>query len=451
MGLAPLAFSGLSAYSADFQTILKRAKDIASIPLTRLQNESADLLQRKGLLDGLGISAGNVARSLEGLGKVGAGRALAAASSNTSVVSVRNTGATTPGIFTINEISQLAKAASETTLTGYASSTATPVSSTGTVKLILGSQQYTITLDPGENNLAGLRNRINALGARVTASILTTGTGETPNYLTLNAVSSGATTLRLVDDPDGAAADLLTMDNQGQDALFRVNGAPVARTSNVVNNVVAGLTFTLQAPTSSAVTLSLATERRQIATAIESFVAAYNTLVGDVGLQVGETAGLLSGNPIVYQIQESLRQTAGYRASEGTVRSLIDLGVSFDQTGVAFFDAAAFDALPEEKISGALDFLGSATTGFGALAAKFRQFSDPVSGLVRLEQSGYQAEQARLQRQIALLTDRINTQQRALTEKLQLADALLGRLESQQRVLEASIQSVQLALFGKKT
>lgn len=39
MGLTPLAFTGISSFSQDFQTILKRAVDIAALPAKMLLGE----------------------------------------------------------------------------------------------------------------------------------------------------------------------------------------------------------------------------------------------------------------------------------------------------------------------------------------------------------------------------------------------------------------------------
>jgi hypothetical protein len=68
------------------------------------------------------------------------------------------------------------------------------------MQLVVGSATSTFTL--ANNNLVSLRDKINSLGAGVTASILTTSDG---NYLTISANATGATTLQLIDDPVTAA------------------------------------------------------------------------------------------------------------------------------------------------------------------------------------------------------------------------------------------------------
>ena len=255
MSFAPLTITGVSQFSADFQTILNRAVKIAQIPITLLQNKDSDLLQQKTLLSGLSGSAGALATSLKSLGTIASYQALAAVSSQPAVVSATSAGATSPAAYTIDSITSLATAASERSVAGYADSAATAVSANGTVKLAVGAQNYQFTLT--NNSLVGLRDKINSLAAGVTASILTTGTG---NYLSVSANAAGATTLTLTDDPDGAAAALLTATNQGSDAAFKLNGIDITQKTNLVNSVIPGVTFQLLATSATPVTISLRTD-----------------------------------------------------------------------------------------------------------------------------------------------------------------------------------------------
>ena len=231
MPFTPLTFTGVSAYSDDLNTVLKRAVSIASLPLTRLQNDDADLLSKKTALGSLTSSVASLASSLTSLGTVANNKALTATSSDSTKVSVAYSGATTAATYTISEITSVASSASEVSTLGYADTTTSPVSvagtTPGTFKLYIGTQDYTFTLAPADNNLTGLRDKINSLNAGVSASVLTTGTGLTPNYLSLTANDSGSTTLRLVDDPGGAPVDLLTSAHQGSNANFKLNGVPV--------------------------------------------------------------------------------------------------------------------------------------------------------------------------------------------------------------------------------
>ena len=181
-----------SASTRDLQSILNRAVQIAQIPMTRLQNRDSTVLQQKSSLVSLQSDLAALASSMQSLGKLAANQALSATSSNPDVVTVASTGATSAATYAINSFTSPAAAASETSLSSYADSSSTPVSSNGSMDLVVGSKTYNFTL--ATNNLVTLRDTINSLNAGVTASILTTSGG---NYLSISANSTGAATLHL--------------------------------------------------------------------------------------------------------------------------------------------------------------------------------------------------------------------------------------------------------------
>jgi flagellar hook-associated protein 2 len=438
VSLSPLTFTGVSQFSSDLQTILDRAVQIAQIPVKALQNKDADVLQQKALLGGLNSAVSDLAGSLVSLGTTASNRALGATSSNPAAAAVAVTGAKTPASYTINSITSAATAASERTVASFADSSATPVSATGTMTLAVGAQSYTFTLT--NNNLVALRDQINSLGAHVTASILTTSVG---NYLSVAADSTGRTNLQLFDDHAGANTNLLTNTGQGTNAVFQLNGIDISQPGNVVNNVIPGVTFTVAASSAAPVTLSLASDRGQLSSALEDFVTKYNSL------QTQLKPGVLSGDTAVMQLQNVLRQIISYRTSSGSVKTLADLGIEFNSTGQASFNQNTFDGLTDTQISDAFQYLGSTTTGLGGFSTSLSQFSDPISGLIKMEQDGIDRTDRSFQDQIDTLNDRINVMQKSLAARLHAADALLAGLQSQQQELNSTLQSLSLVLYGK--
>ena len=459
MGITPLTFTGVSSFSNDFQTILNRAVSIAQLPITALQNHQSDLLQEKQLATSLESVVSDLATSVSNLGNIGASQGLAGSSSDTTKVVVNSTSATTPVSYAISNISSVAKSASETSLVGYADGTAAPVSSTGTVRLVIGGKAVTpdITLDAAHNNLTGLRDAINALGAGVTASVLTTGTGATPYYLSVSATSSGQNAIQLVDDPTGPATQLLTNANPGANADFYVNGAHVVSASNVINSVVPGITFTIAGQTTAGqtVTLSAASDPTQISAGLQDFVAKYNAVASQLSAQTGPAAGMLSGNPLIWGIQAALRGLVNYNGT-GLIKSLSDLGIELDSHGQMTFNQTttdptqhiAFNSLSSAQIAGAFSFLGSATTGFGGLSAKLTQFSDPITGAIKAQQDQFDAADTRIGDQVMAMTARVNAMQTTLSAKLQAADTQLAQMQTQQQLLTSTIQSLNFTSFG---
>ncbi len=449
MGLTPLAFSGISQYSSDFQTILQRVTTIASFPLTQLRNEQQDVATRRQLTQELNSSVRLLGERLTTLKDVAANRAVAATSSNNAKLTIDSVNTDTLTAYSITEVTSLAKPATETTVSSFANSASTAVSATGSLRLNVGGTDFNITLSESQNNLVGLRDSINTLGAGVTATILTVGENE--NYLSITANSNGERPITLTDDPDGAATTLLTATNPGSNLNFKLNGVAVSRSTNQVNDLIPGVSFTLKNTTegSEALTINLASDRFRLSSAISGFVDAYNAVQGKVNGQVGQSAGLLTGDYLVREAQDILRRVASFGLGEGTVKSWSDLGVTFSSTGAISFDSQQFNALSETSLRDSFAFFAD-ETGLGQYTRATAAFSEDVTGLAALQLEQYDRSDSRISEQIIRTEERINLLRQNYLSKLQAADALLGQFESQRSIVGASIESLNLVLYGRR-
>ncbi len=446
-----IPFTGISQYASDFSATLNKAVQVANIPVTLLQSQDSAVLQKETALGSLSTAVSNLAASLTSLGTLSANQALGATSSNSSIVTATANGAASATSYTINSITSLASAASERSQTFYADSSSTPVSASGEMELVAGSfdQKFAVT----NNTLVGVRDQINSLNAGVTASIPTTSDG---NYLSIAANATGATTLKLIEDPNGASpANVLTSTNQGSDAEFDLNGIDVKQSTNTVNSVIPGVTLTLlntmpvTTPATTPVTISLQSDPTQLSSALQNFVSNYNALATAIGAQTGQSGGALAGDSVIAQLRTAMRQMTSQSSSTGTIQSLSDLGITFDNSGQASFDQNAFGSLDSTQISDGFKFLGSATTGLAGFAQTFTQYGDPISGIIQSEVGGLKQQDTDLQSQISTLNTRISAMQAALTKQLEAADALQSELQQQQTNVAAALQGVSLALYGK--
>jgi flagellar hook-associated protein 2 len=448
--ITPVTLTGVSQYSSDYQNILNQALSVAEQPLTQLQYEASGVLAQNSELATVQTAATSLFTSLQTLATDSANQAIAATSSNSTAVTANATGATTANTYTINSVTSLAAAASEDSIASYADSTSTSVSSTGKLQLTVGTQPYNLTLST--NSLTGLRDAINASGAPVTASILTTSTG---NYLSVTANATGATTLQLIDNPSSAGnpsgtnTELLTQTNQGTNAEFSLNGIDVKQASNTVNSVIPGVTLQLQQTSTTPITVSLQSSPGQLSTDLQNFVSSYNGLEQLLLAQQGAVQGGLNGDIAVTQLQQTLRQITSFFTTSGTINNLGQLGVTFaDSTGTATFDSSAFNALSSQQISDGFTFINSLTTGSGNFVAQLQTFTDPVSGVIQTEIQGNTTTDTSLQSQISTLTTRINLLQSNLQLQLANADAQEAELQSQQSTVNASLIGLNYVLYG---
>ncbi len=290
----------------------------------------------------------------------------------------------------------------------------------------------------------------------MTASILTTPTGD---YLTLSANSTGAVTaLQLNDIPaSGSPVNLLSTTstglNLGSSAKFDLDGLPIIESSNTINDVVPGLTFNILAPSAAneTITLTLSQDPTNITTALQSFVADYNTLATATNAQTGQSGGALVGDSTIYQIESAMQQAVTYEGgvSGSSVNNLSDLGISIGDTGQMTLDSSVVNAMSSSQISDALTFLGSSTTGLGTIANSFTEISDSVSGVIAQQTTNYNAQDQALQTEVTNDAARINTEDANLQSQLEAADAAIAALQAQQQVLTSSIQAVDLTLYGQ--
>lgn len=448
----PLQFTGISQYSSDFQSILSRSESIAELPVTALQNTVTTITQQETDLTTLGSAVSAVGSALTALGNLNSGQASTAVSSDTGVVTATATGVTSGTSYAITNVTSVASPASETSTTGYSNTTSAAVSSTGTMQLVVGSNDYSITLAAGQNNLNGAVAAINALGAGVTASVLSTG-ATNGNYLSITANNPGASTLKLMDDPTGVDQNLITSSNQGANTNFDLNGVAVSSPSTTVTSVIPGMTLTFSGKTAAneSVNLTVSTDSSQISADLSTLVSSYNALSTQVATETGTGGGSLLGNNIINQIRSAMSSILQYQDGDPNIGNISNLGIEMSNTGQMSLNMQTFDALSSSQIASGLTLLGSATSGIGGLQQTFSQITDSATGSIAAQQQQWQTTVTNLSNQISTKVAVIEANEQTLDQQLQAADASVADLESQQNILTADITSLDYTSYGYNT
>jgi flagellar hook-associated protein 2 len=292
----------------------------------------------------------------------------------------------TPGVLlTSTDGSPITVAGSNPALAGLTAGTGG--SYTGASFGLDGAQTIsTITLDPGSQTLAGIRDAINKANIGVTASIVSDGS-STPYHLVLASTKTGANAnMKIaVGGSNGGAADpalagLLSYDPAGtqalqqtsaaQDTLLTVNGIAVQSHTTDVTDAVSGVTLSAkQTGTSS---LTVARDTATATKAINSFVSAYNTLNSTISKMTSynadsKQAGPLQGDFTVRSIQSQLRAQLG-NAVQGLdgLTTLSQIGISFQKDGSMAVDSTKLNkamASNYSDIAGLFAAVGQASDG----------------------------------------------------------------------------------------
>lgn len=207
----------------------------------------------------------------------------------------------------------------------------------------------TITIDDSNNSLTGMRDAINKADIGVSASIVS----DSGSFKLLLTASSGAkneieitaaedpTALGLASFNFNQTTRSLTQQQEGLDAMVRVNGLLVNRESNQIKDVVEGLEFDLFAASATeTISVTIAEDKSIAETTIRDFVAAYNTFKTEAEKLTGfdnelKDYGSLHRDPLAKNLMQGIRNilSSSVAGLNGGFSSLSNLGIRTELDG----------------------------------------------------------------------------------------------------------------------
>jgi flagellar hook-associated protein 2 len=354
---------------------------------------------------------------------------VAATSSNSNIVTASATAGTPAGTHSV-VVTNLA-----TTSSAYSSAVATsstPIA-TGTLSIQVGTgAASTITVDDTNNTLDGLAQTINNANIGVSASVVNDANGA---RLAIVSNTSGAPGNLTITASTGLPT--FTQAVTGVNANLTVDGIPISSTSNTVSGAINGVTLNLasQSP-GTAVTLSVGPDVTQQETAINSFVTAYNTVVGDLNAQFSISSttnaqGPLASDSTIELAQSEILGAASFATTgNGAINSLGDLGITMNDDGTLSVNSSQLGAALQANSSAVQSFFQASNAGsFGAnLSNSLTALADPVTGALTQDANGLAQTQTDLTQQISDFQDQINATQTQLTTEYDQVDATLQEL-----------------------
>jgi flagellar hook-associated protein 2 len=384
-----------------------------------------------------------------------------ATSSNTTAFTATAGSGATNGTYTV-AVSALASA--QQLLSKPVTGGANASIGTGTLSLSLGGSSFTVAIDGTDDTLNGIAAAINSASGNsgINATVLQGSDGA---HLVLSSSLSGAANTIQVTESDGgnALAALTygtgnvanyTQEAPAQDAAFSISGVAYTSPSNTVTDALSGVTLNLLAttPSGSTPTLTVADDTSTIEANINSFVTAYNTLVG--ALQplgsydaTTNTAGPLLGSALLTgsesQIQQALYSVVDTGSS--TYNTLASIGITTNSDGTLSVNsttlsnalATNFNAVSQlfsgtGGVASTLNTtLTSALGSTGAIAA--------TSSTLATQENDLTTQQNKLNAQMTALTA-------SLTQQYSALNTLLSSLQSTSAYLTqqfASLPTVQ--------
>ncbi len=432
MGSSAITFNPTSTYGADLQQVITRAVTVASIPLNQLNSNVTTLQGQSTELGYLQNGFNLIQTAIQGLTTASTGGSLSASTGDNTIATATldSSASVTAGTYTLNVINtgSPTTSVSNASLPAVSDPSATSISTSGNYTLTVNGSSFTIT--PTTNSLNALAQAINSSGAGVSATVLNLGSPSAPDYhLSLQSSALGNIPIQLND----GSQDLLTTLSTGVQAQYQVNGQPSTPISSDSSSVTLAPGLTVNLLGTGQTTVTVADDPTAATSAISSLVSAYNQTVDELTSNRGTAGGALTGQSIVFSLQQALHDITNYSGGSGSVTNIANLGITFDGTGHLVFNQSQFASVAASDPGDLAAFLGNGTgSGFLASAAgTLSGLNDSTSGLFVSQQATIENRILADNQEISDTQDRINTMQTQLTAQMSAADALLSTLQSQ--------------------
>lgn len=466
----------------DVNKIVDAMLNVEKVPLTNLQTTATTIQSKLSAFGQIQSFVSSFRDASADLQKADSFAATTAGSSDTASVAASSTTKAVPGAYSV-QVNSLASTQNVVSADGQFAA-ATDVVGTGSITIDLGSynaDQTTFTPKPGaisvtvpigadDKTLAGVRDKINAANAGVTASLVTDANGS---RLALQSSATGAANgfrvrvatganddpglARLAFDPTAGPPDPAgsALTQAAANTKATINGIPVETAGATLDNVVDGITFNVSKVTTSPVTVSVTRNTDSVKSLLTNFVASYNALASFLSSATAydpaaKKGALLQGDATTTGLQNQLRsnfnQPAGASSAFSTFSSL---GIEFQSDGRLKINDTKLDAaltkLPE--VAKALSNLDGANPGNNGLARKLTKFADGLlssGGSISGKTQSYQSQIASNQKNQDSLTNRISASEARIRAQYTALDATVSKSNALQ-----SYVTQQFAVFNK--
>ncbi len=231
-----------------------------------------------------------------------------------------------------------------------------------------------------------------------------------------------------------------------------VNQVAITSASNVVNDVIPGVTLTLKKKDpDKVVTVSVTEDRGAAVEELEAFATAYNDLLKYLDEQSAAVAAGKPGigrDPLVKALREALRSGIMGAETSGTFTRLAEVGIHFETSGKMTIDEARLDGALDASLNAVKELFGGASGSggrFGALKTMIESYTE-AGGLVSDVRERIDTQVSNLGRRIGTLEEQLAIRRAALQREFIAADRAMAQLNSQGSSLSQLGGQVQAVL-----
>ncbi|MGA3349519.1 MAG: flagellar filament capping protein FliD [Candidatus Sulfotelmatobacter sp.] len=444
MGISLNPSTILSGQGIDVSSLVQQIITEQSGPISVWQQQDTTLASQNGALEGIEDDLTNLQTAVQALADpAGALAGQAATSSNSSVLTATAANNAVAGThqIVVNNVATVGTLNSTIFSGGVNTSILSGGNTSGDIKLQVGTNAspFDIPITQGSNDtLTTLASYINTQSAAnnwgVTANVVSNSSGAVLELQSQNTGSAGA--LSITSNNTSLAFGA----GQGAaNAVYTVDGLSFNTSSNTNSTAIQGVTLNLlSADPGTPVSLAIAPDTSQISTAVNNFVTAYNSLVGDINAQyVVDPTGATPAPPLesdvsLRSVQSSILADAAYSITgNGGFINLASLGINMNNDGTLTVgnnaSGQSFDQIVASNPSAVQNFFQNASaTGFANnFNTDLTGLTDPTAGPLNVEVTQNEQEQNDLTTNITNFQTQLNSEQTSLTQQYDSVNASL--------------------------
>jgi flagellar hook-associated protein 2 len=408
---AAISLSGLAS-GLDTTSIIDGLVAAESAPMQAMQAQQTTLNGAVSELSSLGTQLSTLSTAAGALSSLASVGSFTATSSSSAIVA-QASGAAQAGSY---QVTVGSLAASQRTYSAAFSSESASLNQSGSFTIQVGSGPATTINVNSSDSLDSIAANINASVTGVSASIFFDGSNDRilisgQNTGAANAITFTESGTSLDLNGTGATATSGKTVQQATDASVTIDGFTATRPTNQITGVIPGVTLALTQPTTSPVTIQVASDPSTLNTSVQAVVTAYNQVVSAIHSDAGygSTAAnnqSLSADSTLRSIASQLSSTIEGVFGSGNAQTLADVGISLQQDGTLALDTtkldAAFTASPSsvESLFARAPFASSGGA-MATLSDLANSFAAPTTGLLAVESQGFTSQATQLTQSIA--------------------------------------------------
>ncbi|HHD83767.1 MAG TPA: hypothetical protein ENK93_02715 [Campylobacteraceae bacterium] len=303
------------------------------------------------------------------------------------------------------------------------------------------AQSFTIDIS-STDSIKDVVKKINEnTDGKIEASLINVG-GTDPWHIVLKSAETGASNNITV----GGDFNFDQVGTGAKDAVFNFDGIDITRPGNKVDDLVDGMTFTLEKEGKTSITVKQDTT--QLVVGMEKFVESYNKLVQDFSESTKfnkdeNTAGLFQGNSAIRSAATMIKDALILTHSPSG-KTMGAFGLELQRDGTINFNKSDFEAKLKEDPQSVEDFFRG-TDGrngaFNRLESTIFDIKTSSSGVLKSLAKNLDDDATRLQDQQKAAQKRLDDRYSIMARKFASYDSVIAKLNSQGDTLTAMIDA----------